>query len=112
MTDMVNAVQEGAVWSVLDQLGTQNMMRSTLGDAARLGDFETVKKRLIGSRYIMDFNDGVNFNLDVVTSDGITASTLSSLIKAGVLFRKMNASPTENSRWIASPSIRTAHCCN
>ena len=52
---------------------------------ARLGDFETVKKRLIGSRYIMDFNDGVNFNLDVVTSDGITASTLSSLIKAGAL---------------------------
>lgn len=95
MTDMVNAVQEGAVWSVLDQQGTQNMMRSTLGDAARLGDFETVKKRLLGSRYIMDFNDGVNFNLDVVTSDGITASTLSSLIKAGVLFRKMNASATE-----------------
>lgn len=95
MSEMVNAVQDGAVWSVLDQLGTQNMMRSTLGDAARLGDFETVKKRLLGSRYTMDFNDGVKFNLDVVTSDGITASTLSSLIKAGVLFRKMNASPTE-----------------
>ncbi|HLH06767.1 MAG TPA: hypothetical protein VKW78_06005 [Terriglobales bacterium] len=95
MTDMINAVQEGAVWSVLDQKGTQNMLRSTLGDAAQLGDFETVKKRLLGSRYTMDFNDGVDFNLDVVTSDSFTASTLSSLIKAGVLFRKMNANATE-----------------
>ena len=95
MSDMIASVDGSPVWSLLDQAGTQNMMRSTLGDAARLGDFETVKKRLIGSRYIMDFNDGVNFNLDVVTSDSITASTLSSLIKAGVLFRKMNASATE-----------------
>ncbi len=93
--DLIQSVDSGAVWSVLDAIGTQNLMHSTLGDAAKLADYDTVKKRLTGSRYVMDFNQGVNFDLDVVTSDSMTAATLSSLIKAGLLFRKMNAEPTE-----------------
>ena len=95
MSDMITAVDSGPLWSVLDSAGTQNMLRSTLGDAAKLADFEMVKKRLLGSRYTMDFNNGVNFNLDVVTSDSMTAATLSSLLKAGVMFRKMNAQGAE-----------------
>jgi hypothetical protein len=95
ISEQINAVQDGAVWSVLDQAGTQNMVRSTLGDAAKLADFETVKKRLMVSRYTMDFNKGVKFNLDVVTADSMTAATLSSLLKAGVLFRKQGASGAE-----------------
>ena len=95
ISDQVAAVQDGAVWSVLDQTGTQNMVRSTLGDAAKLADYETVKKRLMASRYTMDFQNGVKFNLDVVTADSMTAATLSSLLKAGVLFRKMGASGVE-----------------
>ena len=38
---------------------------------------------------------GVNFDLDVITSDSMTAATLSSLLKAGVLYRKMTATPIE-----------------
>jgi len=95
MGDMMNAVQNGPIWSVLDQLGTQNMMRSTLGDAAKLADYDTIKKRILGSHYIMDFQNGVNFDLDIVTNDPMTAATLSSVLKAGVMFRKMNASGVE-----------------
>jgi hypothetical protein len=54
-----------------------------------------VKKRLTGSRYTMDFNQGVNFDLDVITSDNMTAASLSSLVKAGLMLRKMNAQGTE-----------------
>ncbi len=89
INEQIPAVQDGAVWSVLDQKGTQNMLASTLGDAAKLADYETVKKRLLASRYTMDFNNGVKFNLDVITSDNMTAATLSSLLKAGIMFRKM-----------------------
>src|SRR5437868_1032270 len=78
-----------------DQQGTQNMMRSALGDASKLADYETVKKRLLGSRYTMNFSNGVAFDLDVVTSDSMTATTLSSLVRAGVLYRKMTADATE-----------------
>jgi hypothetical protein len=95
IAEMMAAVDAGSVWSVLDEQGTQNMMRSTLGDAAKLTDYEMVKKRLLGSRYTMDFSNGLDFNLDVLTSDTITAATLSSLIKAGVMFRKMGASGPE-----------------
>jgi hypothetical protein len=43
----------------------------------------------------MNFTNGVNFDMDVVTSDSVTAATLSSLVKAGVLYRKMTATPIE-----------------
>jgi hypothetical protein len=95
IADMIGSVDSGMVWSVLDQQGTQNMMRSALGDASKLADYETVKKRLLGSRYTMNFSNGVAFDLDVVTSDSMTATTLSSLVRAGVLYRKMTASATE-----------------
>ena len=95
ISDMIPSVDSGSVWSVLDQQGTQNMMRSALGDASKLADYEILKKRLLGSRYQMNFSSGVNFDLDVVTSDSMTAATLSSLVKAGMLYKKMNATPTE-----------------
>jgi hypothetical protein len=95
VTDMIGSVESATVWSILDQQGTQNMLLSALGDAGKLADFDTIKKRVLGSRYQMNFQSGVNFDLDVVTSDSVTAATLSSLVKAGVLYRKMTATPVE-----------------
>jgi hypothetical protein len=95
IADMIGSVDSGTVWSILDQQGTQNMLLSALGDAGKLADFDTLKKHVVGSRYTMNFTNGVNFDLDVVTSDSVTAATLSSLVKAGVLYRKMTASPIE-----------------
>ncbi len=95
IADLVQSVPGGAVWSVLDAAGTQSMMRSTLGDAARLADYDTVKKRLLGSLYTMDFTHGVKFDLNVLTADSMTAATLSSLLRAGMMFKKMNATGAE-----------------
>ncbi len=95
MADQMAAVDGSPVWSVLDQQGTQNMMRSALGDASKVADYETVKKRLLASRYTMSFENGVNFDLNVLTADSMTAATLSSLVKAGMLYKKLNASPIE-----------------
>jgi hypothetical protein len=93
--DQMAAVDGAPVWSVLDQEGTQAMMRSALGDASKVADYETVKKRILASRYTMSFQSGVNFDLSVLTSDTMTAGTLSSLVKAGIMFKKMNASASE-----------------
>lgn len=95
MADMMSAVDAAPVWSILDQEGTQTMMRSALGDASKIADYEMVKKRLLGSRYTMHFQNGVNFDLSVLTSDSMTAATLSSLVKAGMMYKKMNATATE-----------------
>ena len=95
ISDMISSVDSGTVWSVLDASGTQTMMKSALGSAANLTEFDTVKKKLMGSRYTLDFDHGVDFNLNIVTSDSVTASTLSTLMKAGMTFRKAIASPAE-----------------
>ena len=95
IANLIGDVEGGSVWSILDQKGTQNMLLSALGDASRLADYETVKKGILGLRYTMNFSNGVNFDLDVVTTDSVTAATLSSLVKAGVLYKKMTASAVE-----------------
>jgi hypothetical protein len=95
MSDMMSDVDSSPVWSILDQQGTQNVMRSALGDAAKIADYDTIKKRLLGSYYAMGFSGGVNFDLTVVTSDSVSAATLSSLVKAGLLYKKMSATAPE-----------------
>jgi hypothetical protein len=95
ITDMVASVDQGTVWSVLDQAGTQAMLQSAMGSAADLSEYDAVKKRLVGSRYTVDFDHGVEFKLNVVTSDSMTAATLSSLLNAGMRFKKMSATTIE-----------------
>src|SRR5215469_2336793 len=95
MNDLITDSDSAAIWSVLDQQGTQNMMRSALGQASGLADYDVIKKRLIASDYVMNFDNGVTFDLNVKTSDNMTAASLASLLKAGVLYKKINATPTE-----------------
>jgi len=95
MSSMMADVESGPVWSVLDDKGTQTMMKSALGEASQLADYENVKARLLGSNYIVDFSRGVNFDLTVSTADNMTASTMASLIKAGVMFKKANGTAAE-----------------
>jgi hypothetical protein len=95
LDDLITSVDSAAIWSVLDQPGTQTMLRSALGEAASIGDYDVVKKRLLASDYTMNFSNGVTFDLNVKTSDTMTAATMASLLKAGVLYRKMNATPAE-----------------
>lgn len=95
INDLITDIDSAAIWSVLDQLGTQVMMKSALGQASALADYDAVKKRLLASDYIMNFDNGVSFDLNVKTSDNVTAASIASLMKAGVLYRKINATPVE-----------------
>lgn len=95
VTDMIASVDHGTVWSVLDAKGTQTMLKSALGTASDLAEYDTLKGHVTGSHYTVDFDHGIDFNLNVVTSDNMTAATLSSVLKAGLLFKKMNATNSE-----------------
>jgi hypothetical protein len=97
-SDMMNdmsLVKDSAIWSVLDQDGTGTMMKSVLGEAAQVADFQTVKDRLKSSRYTMDFQNGVKFDMNVVTSDSITAATTATLMKAAILLKKTTGTAAE-----------------
>jgi hypothetical protein len=98
--DMVNemaAVDTKAIWSLLDAKGTQTMMKSVLGDASQLADYDTVKNRMKSSRYTMDFQNGVKFDMAVVMSDTLTAATAATLMKGVSILRKTSGSPLEKS---------------
>jgi hypothetical protein len=99
-SDMMNEmaiVDNRAVWSLLDQKGTQTMMKSALGEASQLADYDTVKNRMKSSRYTMEFTNGVRFNMSVVMSDTITAATVATLMKGVSIMKKTSGSPIEKS---------------
>jgi hypothetical protein len=97
MLDMMTSVDSEPIWSILDQGGTQTMMQGLMGQAAQVTDYETVKKRLLSSWYTMDFQNGVKFNLTVLTPDTFSAATMASLLNAAALYKKMSGSATEKS---------------
>jgi hypothetical protein len=97
MMQLIGEAESGPVWSVLDQQGTQNMLRSALGEASSLADYDTVKKRLLGSLYTLDLQHGIDFGLNVQTSDSFTAGTLSALMKAGIMYKKAAGTAVEKS---------------
>ena len=95
MVSEMGQVDSEPLWSILDQSGTQFMMRGLLGQASQLADYDQVKKRLLGSFYTMNFNNGVKFVLQVETPDTFTAATLSSLLNAAAMYEKMSGTPIE-----------------
>ncbi len=95
MLGQMGGVDSEPLWSILDQKGTQYMMRGLLGEASQLTDYEQIKKRLLGSRYTMNFQNGVKFSLDVSTPDTFTAATLSSVLNAAAMYKKVSGTATE-----------------
>ncbi len=91
----MQSVDSSPLWSILDDKGTQTLMKQLLGEAGSLTDYDTVKKRLVASWYAMDFQHGVRFDLTIETGDSFAAATISSLLSAAVMVRKMSATDTE-----------------
>jgi hypothetical protein len=95
MMDAMRSVDSEPLWSVLGGKGTQTMMRSVLGSAGSVTDFDTVRKRMQASWYSMDFQHGVKFDLTISTGDAFAAATVSSLLNAALMVRKMSGSDAE-----------------
>lgn len=93
--DAMQAVDSEPLWSVLDKTGTQTMMKQVLGQAGSVTDYESVQKRLVSSWYGMNFQHGVKFDLTIATGDSFAAATVSSLLSAAVIYKKMSGDATE-----------------
>jgi hypothetical protein len=70
-------------------------MKQVLGEAGSLTDYDSVQKRLVASWYSMNFQHGVKFDLTISTGDTFAAATLSSLLTAALMVRKMSGSDAE-----------------
>lgn len=93
--DAMKSVDSEPLWSILDQKGTQTLMRNLLGQAGSVTDYDSVRKRLVGSWYTMDFQHGVKFDLTIATGDTFAAATVSSLLNAAALYKKMSGTDAE-----------------
>jgi len=98
----MQSVDSAPLWSVLDKAGTQTMMKQVLGEASSVTDFESVRKRLDSSWYGMDFQHGVKFDLTISTGDSFAAATVSSLLSAALLYKKMSGDDTEKAALAAT----------
>ena len=97
-SNLMNAMQSvdsAPLWSILDNKGTQTMMKQLLGQAGSVTDYDTIRKRLEAAWYSMDFQHGVRFDLTIATGDTFAAATISSLMSAAVMVRKMSATDAE-----------------
>lgn len=97
MMNEMNLVDSRAIWSLLDQKGTQTMMRSVLGEASSLTDYDSVKNRMKSSRYTVDFANGIHFDMAVVMSDTVTAATAATLMRGMVMLKKTQGTTQEKS---------------
>jgi hypothetical protein len=95
LMDAMKSVDSEPLWSVLDQKGTQTMMKQVLGEAGSMTDYESMQKRLLASWYSMNFQHGVKFDLTISTSDTLAAATLSSLLTVALAVRKASGSDAE-----------------
>ncbi len=100
--DAMRSVESEPLWSILDQKGTQTMMRQILGEAGSVTDYDSVRKRLVGSWYTMNFQHGVRFDLTITTGDSFAAATVSSLLNAALVYRKMSGSEDEKAALAAT----------
>lgn len=102
MMDAMRSVDSQPLWSVLDKKGTEVMMKQVLGEAGPVTDFESVRKRLETSWYGMDFQHGVKFDLTIATGDTFAAATVSSLLSAAIIYKKMSGNDTEKAALAAT----------
>ena len=105
MMDAMRSVDTEPLWSILDQKGTQTMMKQVLGEAGSVADYDSVRKRLLASWYTMNFQHGVRFDLTISTGDNFAAATVSSLLNAAVLYRKMSGSSDAEKAALADTDI-------
>ena len=102
MMDAMRSVDADPLWSILDKAGTQTMMKQVLGEAGSVTDFESIRKRLDSSWYGMNFQHGVKFNLTIATGDSFAAATVSSLLSAAIIYKKMSGDETEKAALAAT----------
>jgi len=107
MMDAMKSVEHEPLWSVLDNQGTQVVMKQLMGEAGSVADFDSVRKRLEGCWYSMNFSHGVKFDLTIVTGDTIAAATVSSLLSAAVLVRKMSG-PEDEKAALQNTTIKSS----
>ncbi len=86
MSDLISGTQDTDVWSVLNAAGTRNVLTSLVGAGGKMGN--VLSRQFNGCRYTLDFTSGVQLNLELIAGDDLTAASLSTGLRAALLYRE------------------------
>lgn len=95
LNEVMRPIEKATVWSVLDREGTQRMLLLALGDDPKLAGIASLEQKVIGAYFRMNFRGGVRFDMDVVTSDSASSMALTSLLKMGILYKKITTNSAQ-----------------
>lgn len=94
MTNLIAGTQTSDVWSVLDSTGSRAMVRSLIGGSIAGLDPSLIDKRFNGARYTIAFEQTVQLNMELMTSDALSAAAVSTGLNAAIALRtKQEANP-------------------
>lgn len=94
MTNLIAGTQSSDVWSVLDAAGSRAMVRSLIGGSVAGLDPSLIDKRFNGARYTIAFDQTVQLNMELMTTDALSAAAVSTGLNAAIALRtKQEANP-------------------
>ncbi len=87
LTNLIAGTQSTDVWSVLDTDGSRSMVGSMLSGAGASLGANLIDQHFDGARYTIDFQNQVQLNLELITTDALSAAAISTGLNAAIAVR-------------------------
>ena len=87
LSDLIAGTESSDVWSVLDAGGARAMVTSMLGASTGPISPGMIASRFDGARYTISFQNTVQVNLELMTTDTLSAAALSTGLNADIALR-------------------------
>lgn len=87
LSNLIAGTQTSDVWSVLDTTGSRAMVRSMLAGVSSPISPSLIDQHFNGARYTISFQNEVQVNLELITTDALSAAAISTGLNAAIALR-------------------------
>ncbi|MGH9488072.1 MAG: hypothetical protein ACRD04_10850 [Terriglobales bacterium] len=92
MGNLIAGTQSSDIWSVIDARGAQTMVSGMIGAAGKGLAGDLIAKHFAGARYTISLQDQVQVNLELMTTDALSAAAVSTALNAEIAMRQRSES--------------------
>lgn len=87
LSDLIAGTQSSDVWSVINAQGSRTMVSSMMAGATGPIDPSMISQHFNGARYTISFQNQVQVNLELMTTDALSAAAVSTGMNAAIALR-------------------------
>jgi hypothetical protein len=87
LSDLIAGTQTSDVWSVINTQGSRTMVHALIAGATGPIDPSTIDQHFNGARYTIGFQNQVQLNLELMTTDALSAAAVSTGMNAAIALR-------------------------